>query len=426
VAYLGAVYSARDPDLWRRLTRPTTTADRRANRLLWEDVRTAKEMLSRASVTSIHVPVADDDAPLNRGQFEELARPIIDSTITATRAALADARMAPADVAGVLLVGGASRIPLVATMLTDAFGRPPTVVEQPELVVAQGCLLAAEAGGIAPARGRAAAPPSAAPPARMAPPAPAPPPAPPAPVTPPAPPGPVTPPAPPGPVGPPGPPASPYRPGPGPEPAQPHPAQPYPAQPHPAQPYPAQPYPGQPQRGGGPRPRPFQPSRTLIGVVAAVLLLLCGGGAVVLWRLRDSAGQQAGGGASTGTSQDAGTGQDAANGQTTEPVQPTPPQTAANVDWTTTAQQYAGRVGERITYSCPPGGVAGPVWGTDLYTADSSVCTAAAHAGKIRLSSGGSVVIVMHDGAPQYQGSARNGITTGGWADYPDSFVIDG
>jgi hypothetical protein len=41
-------------------------------------------------------------------------------------------------VAAILLVGGSTRIPLVGTVLHRAFGRPPTAVEQPDLVVAYG------------------------------------------------------------------------------------------------------------------------------------------------------------------------------------------------------------------------------------------------------------------------------------------------
>ena len=145
VGYLGAVYSTRDPDLWNRLLRPGSSAERRANRLLWEDVRSAKEMLSRAASTMIHIPLADEDAPLGRDQFEQLARPILDATVTATRAAIAAAGLAGGGLGGVFLVGGGSRIPLVATLLHQAFGVAPTVVEQPELVVAQGSLGAAAA-----------------------------------------------------------------------------------------------------------------------------------------------------------------------------------------------------------------------------------------------------------------------------------------
>ena len=59
----------------------------------------------------IHIPMYDEDVPLGRDQFEQLARPILAATVTATRAAIAAARLTPADIAGVFLVGGGSRNP---------------------------------------------------------------------------------------------------------------------------------------------------------------------------------------------------------------------------------------------------------------------------------------------------------------------------
>jgi Hsp70 protein len=143
VAHLGAVYSARDPAMWRRLQQPDAVVARRASRLLWEDVRTAKEMLSRTSATVIPIPLLDEDAPLGREQFELLARPILDRTVAATRGTLRSAGLTDAEVRGVFLVGGSSRIPLVATLLHRALRIAPTVIEQPELVVAEGSLHAA-------------------------------------------------------------------------------------------------------------------------------------------------------------------------------------------------------------------------------------------------------------------------------------------
>ncbi|MEU7866291.1 Hsp70 family protein [Dactylosporangium sp. NPDC049140] len=140
VGFLGAVHAGHDPQAWHRLTHPDTSNDRRAHRMLWDDVRSAKEMLSRTAQTMIHVPSLESDVPLGRDQFEQLARPILTATVTSTRAAIAAAGLTPADVQGVFLVGGGSRIPLVATLLHQALGIAPTVVEQPELVVAQGAV----------------------------------------------------------------------------------------------------------------------------------------------------------------------------------------------------------------------------------------------------------------------------------------------
>jgi len=140
VAHLGTVYADSDAQRWARLTQPTTAADRRAARPLWDDVRTGKEMLSRTSSTTIHVPGFGDGYLLSRAQLEQLARPVLDRTIRTTRAALRQAAV-PADaVAGVFLVGGASRMPLAATLLHRALPLAPSVIERPELVVAEGAL----------------------------------------------------------------------------------------------------------------------------------------------------------------------------------------------------------------------------------------------------------------------------------------------
>ncbi|MEV4131957.1 Hsp70 family protein [Dactylosporangium sp. NPDC049742] len=137
VEYLSTVHSTAHPDEMRRLTSPQTVADRRANRNLWEDVRTAKEILSRSASTYIHVPLVEQDAPLGREQLERLARPVVDRTVALTRTVLTSAEPAR-PLAGLFLVGGSSRMPLVATLLHQATGVAPTVLEQPELVVAEG------------------------------------------------------------------------------------------------------------------------------------------------------------------------------------------------------------------------------------------------------------------------------------------------
>lgn len=138
VAHIGATYAALDPQRWQRLQHPADAGDRRARWTLWEDIRTAKEMLSRSSSTSVHVPLYDRDTVLTRDQFEVLARPVIDRTVTAARAAQAAAGGAPS---AILLVGGSSRIPLAATVLHRVTGVAPTTLEQPETAVAEGAAL---------------------------------------------------------------------------------------------------------------------------------------------------------------------------------------------------------------------------------------------------------------------------------------------
>jgi hypothetical protein len=47
----GATYAARDAQSWSRLTQPQRAEERRANRQLWDDLRRAKELLSRTAST---------------------------------------------------------------------------------------------------------------------------------------------------------------------------------------------------------------------------------------------------------------------------------------------------------------------------------------------------------------------------------------
>jgi hypothetical protein len=140
VTFVGTVWGDRHPDLWARLADPRTGADRRDRRRLWESARTAKEMLSRLPVSIVALPGTGAEFTLDRATFDRLAAPLVGRTVRAARAAVTAAGLSAGDVDAVLLVGGASRMPLVSDLLTAEFGRPPVAVDQPELVVAQGSL----------------------------------------------------------------------------------------------------------------------------------------------------------------------------------------------------------------------------------------------------------------------------------------------
>src|SRR6266851_3375642 len=92
------------------------------------------------------------------------------------------------------------------------------------------------------------------------------------------------------------------------------------------------------------------------------------------------------------------------------------------------SQSYGGSVWTRQGTAAvvpPPapaaGGAPGNVWGTDVYTDDSSVCTAAVHAGLISLAGGGAVEIEIRSGLPGYLGSSRNGVSSSGYGAWPAS-----
>ncbi|WP_084700832.1 Hsp70 family protein [Cryptosporangium arvum] len=148
--HLGVLLGDRAAPVWERLKTPMTASDRRESRLLWEDVRQAKETLSRTTSVHIHVPLLDDDLPLGREQLDALARPLLNQTVGTTLESLRAAETPSGGLAAVLLVGGSSRIPLVSALLHEYLGIAPTVVENPELVVAQGAIIVGAAAPVAP------------------------------------------------------------------------------------------------------------------------------------------------------------------------------------------------------------------------------------------------------------------------------------
>jgi hypothetical protein len=91
------------------------------------------------------------------------------------------------------------------------------------------------------------------------------------------------------------------------------------------------------------------------------------------------------------------------------------------VNWQTMASSYPGPTGTEIPLTCPGEGVPSPIWGTGIYTDDSSICTAAVHAGYLTLD-GGNVIIRILDGLSSYEGSDANGITSGSWGAWDRSF----
>jgi Ethanolamine utilization protein EutJ (predicted chaperonin) len=159
VGHLGQLIALRSPRVWQRITNPGPQSEQRERRQFWDDVRAAKEMLSRTSSAPVHVPGMDSSLHLTRDELERVAGPLIDRAVDETRRVLRASGVDPADLAGLFLVGGSSRIPLVGSRLHARFGLAPTVPEQPELPVAYGGLIASGNRPTGQAAGRVAAPP---------------------------------------------------------------------------------------------------------------------------------------------------------------------------------------------------------------------------------------------------------------------------
>ncbi len=103
----------------------------------------AKKALSSDTEVTIPVllPGVSTQVRMVRAEFEALIGPAVDSTIEAMRRTLSSAEMAPADLSAVLLVGGSSRIPLVAQRVSAELDLPVTVDSDPKAVVAMGAVL---------------------------------------------------------------------------------------------------------------------------------------------------------------------------------------------------------------------------------------------------------------------------------------------
>lgn len=81
--------------------------------------------------------------PITRQQFQVLAEPLLNRLRAPLERALRDARLKAADLDEVLLVGGATRMPLVRKLIAGLFGRFPSMHLHPDEVVAQGTALQA-------------------------------------------------------------------------------------------------------------------------------------------------------------------------------------------------------------------------------------------------------------------------------------------
>jgi molecular chaperone DnaK len=78
-----------------------------------------------------------------RGAFEALIRPIVDRTMGPVRQALADAKLKPGEIEEVVLVGGATRTPLIRRSVQEYFDRKPHTELNPDEVVALGAAVQA-------------------------------------------------------------------------------------------------------------------------------------------------------------------------------------------------------------------------------------------------------------------------------------------
>ncbi|MFW9788752.1 MAG: molecular chaperone DnaK [Candidatus Thorarchaeota archaeon] len=112
----------------------------------------AKIELSTVMQTNINLPyiTADESGPkhlnldLSRSQFEKMTDDLVDDTVGPIRQALSDAKLEPEQINKILLVGGATRMPMIQKVIRDLFGKEGDKSINPDECVALGA--AAQAG----------------------------------------------------------------------------------------------------------------------------------------------------------------------------------------------------------------------------------------------------------------------------------------
>lgn len=138
LTWIGEHLEEVDPDLWDRLRTSDEPTWRQAARQLRAQARRAKEALSSYTSTQVLVPVADRDVMVNRSQFEAMIVDDVERTVELMADTVAGTGLAIDDLAAVYLVGGSSRIPLVAQLVAERFGQRVVTRDEPKSVVALG------------------------------------------------------------------------------------------------------------------------------------------------------------------------------------------------------------------------------------------------------------------------------------------------
>ena len=115
-------------------------------RLLMLKAREAKENLTAHSTAPIVATLSTGEtiqATLGVATFTAISANLVAKTLGQVRKALRDARLEPRDVKGVVMVGGATRMPQVQKAVAEFFGAPPLNNLDPDQVVALGAAIQA-------------------------------------------------------------------------------------------------------------------------------------------------------------------------------------------------------------------------------------------------------------------------------------------
>jgi molecular chaperone HscA len=122
---------------------PVSSSD---TRLLMMRSREAKEFLTDHPAAEIVATLSSGESirtTLSAQAFSDISRHLVSKTLGPVRRALRDAKLAPADIKGVVMVGGATRMPQVQSAVADFFAQAPLNNLDPDQVVALGAAIQA-------------------------------------------------------------------------------------------------------------------------------------------------------------------------------------------------------------------------------------------------------------------------------------------
>lgn len=125
------------------LAEPPTSED--ARRLLMK-AREAKELLTASGEATIRARLSSGDeisATITRDEFVRMTQHLVQKTVAPMRKVLRDADLAPEDIKGVVMVGGATRMPHIQRAVAEYFGQEPLTNLDPDKVVALGAAIQA-------------------------------------------------------------------------------------------------------------------------------------------------------------------------------------------------------------------------------------------------------------------------------------------